>query len=164
MLSSSPQKSAKSARSKRTKQSQKPLTYKELREIERINEVSNLGPGANFEAKPFGSDIKAKVNFGSKYKFVPKEGPAPGQYDADKGIKLTKPKEYEAFISDSEYRKEGVLLDGSKPAVEAGNDPGNYDGHLTAFGSGLNKVDMGRPYKFVPKEGPGPGQYSGSTS
>ena len=79
-------------------------------------------------------------------------------------MKLVKPKEYEAFISGEEFRKEGVLLDGSKLSIEAGNDPGNYDGHLTAFGAGLKKIDMGSKYKFVPKEGPAPGQYSASTS
>jgi hypothetical protein len=95
---------------------------------------------------------------------VPKEGPAPGQYNPDKAIKLVKPKEYEAFITGEEFRKNGVLLDGSKPSVEAGNDPGKYDGHLSPFGSGLKKIDMGSKYKFVPKEGPAPGQYSVSTS
>jgi hypothetical protein len=28
--------------------------------------------------KPFGSDLNANANMGSKYKFVPKEGPPPG--------------------------------------------------------------------------------------
>jgi len=28
--------------------------------------------------KPFGADINTKVTMGNKYKFVPKEGPAPG--------------------------------------------------------------------------------------
>jgi hypothetical protein len=116
---------------KNKKKEGRPMTYKELRELEKLNETSNLGPGAHHENKPFGSDLNTKVNFGSKYKFVPKEGPAPGQYNADKGLKLTKPKNYQAFISVEEKGKEGINLDGSKPSVDGGNDPGMYDGHLT---------------------------------
>lgn len=56
----------------------RPMTYKELREQERINETANIGPGAHNDDKPFGADVHMKVNFGSKYKFVPKEGPPPG--------------------------------------------------------------------------------------
>jgi len=41
-------------------------------------ETSHLAPGHRFEDKPFGSDVKMKITFGSPYKFVPKEGPAPG--------------------------------------------------------------------------------------
>jgi hypothetical protein len=43
---------------------------------------------------------------------------------------------------------------------EVSPDPGSYDGHLTMFGDGLMNIDMGSKYKFVPKEGPAPGQYS----
>jgi hypothetical protein len=43
--------------------------------------------------------------------------------------------------------------------VEGTPDPGQYDSHLTAFGAINTKVNFGEPYKFVPKEGPSPGQY-----
>ena len=59
------------------------MTYKEMREQERRNEVANLAPGAYYDNKAFGSDIKQKINFGNKYKFVPKEGPPPGLYNPD---------------------------------------------------------------------------------
>lgn len=128
--------------------------------MEKQNETAHLGPGAHFEPKPFGSDIKMKVNFGSKYKFVPKEGPEPGRYSPEKAIKLVKPKEYEAFIKGAERSKDGELLDGSKPSNAEGSNPGKYDGHLKPFGAGLkNTATMGSKYKFVPKEGPAPGQY-----
>ena len=70
---------------------------------------------------------------------------------------MTKPKIYEPFIDGQERNKDGVLLDGSKPSIEGGADPGKYDGHLTAFGSGMNNINFGDKYKFVPKEGPAPG-------
>ena len=70
----------------------KPLTYKEFKDMERKLEASHLGPGAHDVAKPFGSDVKMKITFGSPYKFKPKEGPAPGSYDPDRAIKLVKPK------------------------------------------------------------------------
>jgi len=61
------------------------------------------------------------------------------------------------IISDSEIRQSDRQLDGTlsqKPyTAEAGTD------HLRPFGSGLNNVNFGEPYKFIPKEGPAPGQY-----
>jgi hypothetical protein len=91
---------------------------------------------------------------GSKYKFVPKEGPGPGQYSGKDSS--TKPRVQTVLIKEdvSPYRR----------PQEVTPDPGTYDGHLTEFGAGLNKVDMGSKYKFVPKEGPGPGAYSGNDS
>jgi len=36
-------------------------------------------PGAyDSHLKPFGSDLKTSATMGNKYKFIPKEGPAPG--------------------------------------------------------------------------------------
>jgi len=140
------------------------MTFKEMREMQRNNEVAHLGPGTHHEEKPFAAGVKGRVDMGSKYKFVPKEGPAPGQYDPTKGMKLTKPKEYEAFIMGEEKSKDGVLLDGSRPSREGGNDPGKYDGHLKPIGSDLKRVDFGSPYKFVPKEGPAPGQYEDASN
>ena len=35
--------------------------------------------------KPFGADISRKVDMGSKYKFKPKDGPGPGEYDSTDG-------------------------------------------------------------------------------
>jgi hypothetical protein len=42
--------------------------------------------------------------------------------------------------------------------VEPNPDAGQYDNHLTPFGSDLKSTaTMGNKYKFVPKEGPAPG-------
>jgi len=59
------------------------MTFREMREQERINETAHNAPGSNYVEKPFASDINQTVNFGSKYKFVPKEGPGAGSYDTD---------------------------------------------------------------------------------
>lgn len=107
-----------------------------MRELERQNETAHMGPGAHDSEKPFGSGMNNAVTMGSKYKFKPKEGPPPGAYNPEKAMKLVKPKAYEAFI-EGEERKEGVLLDGSKPTVDGGADPGAYSGHLKPFGDGL---------------------------
>jgi hypothetical protein len=67
------------------------------------------------------------VDFGDPYKFNPKEGPGPGEYE---GLdSQTKPKVKYAVIKDdtSPFRR---------PA-EKTPDPGTYDGHLKAFGDGL---------------------------
>ena len=82
----------------------RPMTYKEMREQERLNEVANLAPGAYYDNKPFGSDIKQKINFGSKYKFVPKEGPPPGLYNPDAADSQTKPKIREVLIEPEQPR------------------------------------------------------------
>ena len=109
----------------------------------------------------FGSDINTKVTMGNKYKFVPKEGPPPGLYNPDMADGQTKPKQRDIKIS-PEKRDTGAFLDGNQRyGAESANDPGKYDGHLTAFGSDINtKVTMGNKYKFVPKEGPPPGLYN----
>jgi hypothetical protein len=90
---------------------------------------------------------------GSKYKFVPKEGPPPGLYENFSDA--VKPKAFAAHIREetSPYRR----------PIEILPDPGTYDGHLTAFGDNLNNIDMGNKYKFVPKEGPPPGLYENSS-
>jgi hypothetical protein len=103
---------------------------------------------------PFASDLKTTANMGSKYKFVPKEGPPPGMYENSTDV--IKPRIKDAIIREdvAPYRR---------PA-EKTPDPGTYDGHLTGFGDGLKNVDFGEPYKFKPKEGPAPGQYNGLDS
>ena len=91
---------------------------------------------------------------GSKYKFVPKEGPPPGLYNPDAADRQTKPKTTNTIIREDFINQE----DRKKP--EVGPEPGRYDAHLTAFGADINtKVTMGNKYKFVPKEGPPPGLY-----
>ena len=107
--------------------------------------------------KQFASGLQ-NVNFGDKYKFVPKEGPPPGLYNPDEANGQTKPKIRTAVI-DKNTSKLGDFMEGGKGQQNA-NDPGQYDGHLKPFASGLQNVDFGDKYKFVPKEGPPPGLYN----
>ena len=110
----------------------------------------------------FGYDIKPKIDMGSKYKFVPKEGPPPGQYDPDLADRVTKPKQQNAVIAKGE-KDTGAFLNSFKTKgnnPEAANDPGQYSGHLKPFGADVNnKISFGDKYKFYPKEGPPPGSY-----
>jgi len=53
------------------------MTFREIREAQKIAETANLGPGATEVMKPFGSDMP-NVDFGRKYEFKPKEGPGAG--------------------------------------------------------------------------------------
>lgn len=82
---------------KGTKSERKMLTFQEFREKERELESAHLAPGLHHVEVPFASGLP-KVNFGEPYKFKPKEGPGPGEYEESKGLKIVKPKSYEAFI------------------------------------------------------------------
>ena len=99
----------KTARNKYT--IDRPMTFKEMREQERLNETAFQAPGAYEEKIKFGDGLQ-KVDFGRKYKFTPKEGPPPGQYNPDLAQKLVKPKAYEAYI-DPNQAKLGEFLDGA---------------------------------------------------
>ena len=51
-------------------------------------ETAKLGPGSTDCSKPFGSDIKSKVNFGKRHEIKPKmDNPGPGAYDVAKADK-----------------------------------------------------------------------------
>ena len=122
---------------------QRPVTYRELRQMEKLNQTANVGPGAYHDERPTSSKIKTNVSFGSKYKFKPKEGPAPGQYDFASGQNYLKPKIRTVTI-DAKCAKLGV-----SPGKEIGNDPGKYDKHLTPFGANIKtRVSMGSKHKF----------------
>jgi len=65
------------------------MTFKELREKQRIAEQANIGPGSTEYLKPFGSEVKHKMHFGSrpsKYKNMfymeanPNNGPGSTEY------------------------------------------------------------------------------------
>lgn len=60
-----------------------------------------------------GTDL-GRVDFGDKYKFKPKDGPAPGQYDAD--VSPTRKGTKSAIIRD--------YLHPEKRPVDTGPDPG----------------------------------------
>lgn len=55
------------------------MTFRELREQERIVEASRNAPGAyDGHLVPFGQDKKQKMTMGGKYKFQTNDNPAPG--------------------------------------------------------------------------------------
>ena len=81
------------------------------------------------------------VDFGNKYKFKPDSNPAPGQYQPEGAVGMTKPRSYAAVIKEES---------GYKVPRENAPDPGQYDAHLRPMGSGMNNVDFGNKYKFVP--------------
>lgn len=74
------------------------LTFKELRELERIAESSHMGPGAIDNTKPFGSDNTTKMTMGGKYKPVINSNPGPGEYDTESAVKKVLPKNRETII------------------------------------------------------------------
>ena len=73
-------------------------SIKDIRSAQKAAETSHLGPGYVDTVTPFGSDVKGRVDFGSKYKFKPKEGPAPGQYDIERSSSILKPRTKSALI------------------------------------------------------------------
>jgi len=81
-----------------------------MREMERVAEASNIGPGTfDGHVKQFGSDMN-KVGFGSKYPEIKNSNPGPGEYDVDSPTRHTKERKYEAMIfkyGDKEYKKPG---------------------------------------------------------
>jgi len=104
--------------------------------------------------KPFGSGINSTADMGSKYKFVPKEGPPPGLYDPNSSA--NKPRVQSAVIREdvSPFRR----------PLEISPDGGAYN-DSKPFGAGLNSTaSMGSKYKFQPKEGPPPGLYDPNQS
>lgn len=99
------------------------VSYRELREIQRQQDVSHMGPGTHDTLKPFGSGLN-DVNFGNKYKFDAGKNPGPGQYDPTKANKLVKQSIYEPFIKDSR----------NDPKIDPTPDAGNYEPH-SKFGT-----------------------------
>ena len=87
--------------------------------------------------KPFGSDVKNKTDFGAKYKFVPDSNPPPGLYDAERGMKLTKPKTKFLAAPPRESK-----LDFTKNENMQNPDAGSYNA-IKPFGRGLKKVNFG---------------------
>lgn len=58
----------------------------------RVAMQENPSSGQYQTTKDFGSDIKTKINMGSKYPWKPDSNPPPGLYDIDKAASMTKPK------------------------------------------------------------------------
>ena len=74
---------------------------------------------------PFGHNEK-QMTIGGKYKFVPDSNPAPGQYEPEGAVGVTKPRSYAAVIKEE---------NGYRVPRENSPDPGQYDAHLRPFGT-----------------------------
>lgn len=58
------------------------VTFREMREIQRMMETAKLGPGSTDCSKPFGADIKQRVIFGRRHQIASKmDNPGPGAYN-----------------------------------------------------------------------------------
>jgi hypothetical protein len=90
------------------------------------------------------------MTIGGKYKWTPDSNPAPGQYDPEGAVAVTKARSKAAIIREDE---------GYKVPREASPDPGQYDSHLKAFGQNDKNMTIGGKYKWVPDSNPAPGQY-----
>ena len=90
------------------------------------------------------------MTIGGKYKFIADSNPAPGQYDPEGAVKVTKERSRAAII-----REES----GYKVPKESSPSPGIYDAHLKAFGQNDRNMTIQGKYKWVPDSNPAPGQY-----
>ena len=61
-----------------------------MRQLQKIAEQANVGPGSTEYLKPMGAENPRRVPFGNKYKFKADSNPAPGQYDPSKGYNIVK--------------------------------------------------------------------------
>jgi len=81
------------------------MSFKEMKEKERIAEQASIGPGSfDGHLKPFGSGM-SKVDFGKKYEWKPDSNPPLGLYNTTSAEKHTKDRKYETFISVSNGKK-----------------------------------------------------------
>jgi len=58
----------------------------------------------------FGADVTRRIDMGSKYIFKPDQNPAPGQYNTDSGLNMSKSKSSSAIIRE-ETAKRQILRD-----------------------------------------------------
>ena len=105
-------------------------------------------PGSYHKRESFAKNCK-NVNFGSKYKFIPKEGPGPGEYEHQNADHLTKLRS-----------KNGKFNTGSRNSRYNKNDktppPGHYN-TIKSIGADCKGIGMGSKYKWKTSDVPGPG-------
>jgi hypothetical protein len=100
----------------------------------------------------FGSGVKGNIDMGKKYITKYNDNPPPGLYDTEAADRQTKTKIRSAQITEdvAPFRR----------PKERQPEPGTYDGHLTAFGSGvIGNIDMGKKYITKYNDNPPPGLY-----
>ena len=103
-----------------------------------------------------GDNMKG-IDMGKKYEFKPDTNPAPGQYNIESGVSMTKERKYEAKIVPYDEKA-------YKRPPEASPEPGQYQSKTITFGDGLKNVDMGRKYEFKVDSNPVPGQFNTESS
>lgn len=117
------------------------MTYKEMKERERVKQTQHLGPGT-YQGNDlnFGKGAKSGVIQPVRPKYVPlkrENNPGPGAYQPDKADKIVKAKAPVYKITSTEFRK-------SNTEREITPAPGSYDSHLKPFGSRTPKnVNLG---------------------
>lgn len=128
------------------------VTFREMREIQRMMEMANLGPGSTEYSKPFGSDVRRKVPFGKRHAFRPDPNPGPGAYQIDKADKLTK------SASQVHSMRPRVKDVSTKTVTET--DAGRYNPHKD-FGAAVGKMTIGeRSRERAVSNTPPPGAYN----
>ena len=90
------------------------------------------------------------MTIGGKYKHTYDANPAPGQYQPEGAVGVTKPRSQAALIREET---------GYQVPREVEPSPGQYDGHLTEFGKSDKKMTIGGKYKHTYDANPAPGQY-----
>ena len=89
------------------------------------------------------------MTIGGKYKFVTDSNPAPGQYDPEGAVSVTKARSKAAYIKEES---------GYKVPREQSPDGGQYEPHKP-FGYDERNITMGGKYKWTADSNPAPGQY-----
>lgn len=84
--------------------------------------------------KPFGANDKS-MTIGKKYQWKADSNPAPGQYEPEGAVSITKARSQAAIIQEET---------GYKVPRESSPDPGQYDGHIKAFGQNERNMTIGK--------------------
>ena len=102
------------------------------------------------------------MTLGGKYKHTVNTNPPPGYYDPNAADKLTKTKSQAVLFNKTDAKLGGRLgkNDFTKLKMAENPSPGEYDGHLTAFGADKkNNITIGKKYKQKYNNNPPPGLY-----
>ena len=120
-----------------------------------MKEVPDAGLYEN-NLRTFGSDVKTKVTFGSKYKTKYNNNPPPGIYDPDKSLNTTLPKTRSTIIRNDNWKRSNFTDSPTRENPDAGLYNSRKD-----FGSDLKYNPMTRhgKYDFKPNDNPPPGMY-----
>lgn len=88
------------------------------------------------------------MTIGKKYKWTADSNPAPGQYEPEGAVSITKARSKAAII---------VEESGYKVPRESSPSPGQYDGHIKAFGTNDRNMTIQGKYKWTADSNPAPG-------